>query len=93
MDNVSMSYLNTPELGLTPGPGSLKYLLVMGNEYGEKSRFSHVPRPSEITHLDLPRVLVNRVSKESLERLANINQRFQKTVLTLLELARPYSLS
>jgi hypothetical protein len=93
MDAVSMSYLNTPQLGFTPGPGSLKYLLVMGNEYGNKHRFSHVPRPREITHLDLSRALTNRVTAESLERIKNVNQRFQKTVRTLLELIRPYSLS
>lgn len=92
MDSVSLSYLNTPELGFTPGPGGLKFTLVYGNEYGDKKVFSHVPRPGEIAHLDLSRALTKRATHESLDRMKNINQRFQKTVHTLLSLVKPYSL-
>jgi hypothetical protein len=92
MDEVSTSYKNTPDLGFTPGPGSLKYTLVHGNEYGNKKVFSHVPRPGEIAHLDVARTLTKRATSESIERMKNINQRFQKTVHTLLHLVRPYSL-
>ena len=93
MDEVSLSYQNTPELGFTPGPGGLKYTLVHGNEYGNKKIFSHVPRPGEIAHLDVARTLTKRATQEALERMKNINQRFQKTVHTLLYLVRPYSMA
>jgi hypothetical protein len=93
MDAVSLSYQNTPELGLAPGPGGIKYTLVYGNEYGNKKVFSHVPRPDEVPHLEVSRVLVKRVTPDSLERMKNINQRFQKTVHTFLSLVKPFSLS
>lgn len=92
MDAVSESYLNTPELGLVSGPGGLKFTLVQGNEYGNKKNFSSIPRPGEVPHLGLPRVLAGRTTKEAMERLDNINQRFQKTIYTLLSLIKPYSL-
>jgi len=92
MDSVSVSYNNTPELGLSPGPGGLKYTLVFGNEYGDKKIYTHVPRPGEISHLDMPRTLHNRATKEGLDRLHNVNQTFAKTVYTLLSLMKPYSL-
>lgn len=92
LDEVSTSYQNTPELGITPGPAGLKYLLVFGNEYGTKRIFSHVLRPMEVEHLELPRVLEKRCTKEALQRFRRTNQRFQKTVFTLLSLLRPYSL-
>jgi hypothetical protein len=92
MDAVSMSYNNTPDLGPSPGPGGLKYTLVYGNEYGDKKSFSHVPRPGEISHLDVPRALVSRATLEALGRLKAVNQSYNKTVFTLLSLIRPYSL-
>jgi len=92
MDVVSMSYNNTPDLGPSPGPGGLKYTLVYGNEYGDKKSYSHVPRPGEISHLDVPRALVNRATQEALVRLRTVNQSYNKTVYTLLSLIRPYSL-
>jgi len=93
MDVVSKSYLNTPELGIAPGPGGLKYTLVNGYEYGKRKIFSPVPRPGEIPHLDLFRPLEKRATWDAQERTKGINQRFQKTVHTLLSLVKPYSLS
>jgi hypothetical protein len=91
-DEVSTSYQNTPDLGLVPGPGALRYTLVHGNEYGNRKVFSHVPRPGEFAHLDVAHTLTKRATLEALERMKNINQRFQKSVHTLLYLVRPYSL-
>ena len=92
LDHVSISYQNTPELGISPGPGGLKYTLVFGNEYGTRKKFSHAPRPDEIPHLELVRVLVKRATAECSARMQRTNERFNKTVLTLLILLRPYSL-
>ena len=92
MDVISKSYLNTPELGLAPGPAGLKYTLVSGYEYGRRKIFSLVPRPGEIPHLDLYRPLEKRATWDAQERMKGINQRFQKTVHTLLSLVKPYSL-
>lgn len=92
MDEISTSYKNTPELGFSPGPGGLRYLLVNGNEYGNRKVYSHVPRPNEIVHLEISKNLTKRATMEALERMKNINQRFQKTVHTLLYLVKPLSL-
>lgn len=92
MDYISSSYENTPELGLTPGPASLKYLCVYGNEYGKRLKFSNQPRPSEITHLNILKTLDKRITMEAIERINRINQRFQKTVHTLLMLIKPFSI-
>ncbi len=92
-DEVSTSYKNTPELGLVPGTAGLKYSLVYGYEYGEKKKFSHVLRPEEVTHIELVKTLSNRVTPECTKRFNDINQRFQKTIYTLLSLVKPYSLS
>ena len=92
-DEVSLSYLNTPELGYTPGAAALKYLCVMGNEYGDKQKYSLQPRPEEITHLTLMRTLTRRATIEAVDRSDRINQRFQKSMHTLLMLVKPYSLS
>jgi hypothetical protein len=92
-DEASLSYLNTPELGLTPGVAALKYLCVIGNDYGNKLKFSLQPRPEEITHLTLRSTLNRRATVEAVERSDRTKQRFQKTVHTLLKLISPYSLS
>lgn len=92
LDEVSTTYINAPDLGISPGPGGLKYTLVFGNEYGTKKNYSHVLRPGEISHLELSRVLKNRVTSECMERHNRINVRFHKTVFTLLKLLKPYSL-
>ena len=89
-DQVSVSYNNTPELGLVPGPG-VKYTLVFGNEYGDRKLFSHVPRPNELSHLDLSRTMTARTTPEAMQRFNRVNQRFRKTVETLLLLIKPYS--
>lgn len=90
-DEVSITYQNTPELGFAPGADGIQYTLVLGNEYGKRSLFSAVPRPNEITHLELPRTLTQRITPEAMDRIRRINPRFQKTIFTFLSLIRPYS--
>jgi hypothetical protein len=92
-DSVTAAYTNTPALGVVPVPSGMKFTLVFGNEYGNRKLFSHVPRPNEITHVGLSHCLVSRVTPECLERMSHTNQKFQKTVNTLLSLLKPYSLS
>ena len=92
-DEASLSYLNTPELGLTPGAAGLKYQCVIGNDYGNKLKFSLQPRPDEITHLTMRSTLNKRATVEAIDRSDRTKQRFQKTVHTLLKLIKPYSLS
>ncbi len=92
-DEISQSHKDCPELPLVPGEIGLKFALVFGNEYKEKKKFSHMLRPNEVTHIELIRTLSNRVTPECTKRYNEINQRFQKTVYTLLSLVRPYSLS
>lgn len=91
-DETSVSFLDTPDLGVAPGKGGVKYTLVFGNEYGTRKHFSHMPRPGEETHVDISRTLVNRITAESMERLHRTNPKFAHTVLTLLSLVQPYSL-
>lgn len=45
-DSVSMTYINTPELGLAPG-GAVQYTLVIGDDYGRRTLFSPTPRPGK----------------------------------------------
>ncbi len=93
-DEVSNSFNNTPELGHAPGPDSgIMYTLVFGNEYGNKKLFSHVARPNEKTHVYFRKTLENRLSPEAIVRMRRMNQRFQKTVYTLLSLIKIYSQS
>lgn len=94
-DEATLSYQNTPELGLAPGPEGVQYALVMGNEYGKRKNnmFSPVLRPGEERHLELKRTLVKRISPEAMERIGRVNQRFKKTVYDVLQLLKLYSLS
>lgn len=92
-DEVTTAYTNTPELGIVPAPAGVKFTLVFGNEYGDRKLYSHVPRPNEVPHIGLSYTLQSRVTLECMERQKHTNQKFQKTVNTLLSLIRPYSLS
>mmetsp|Transcript_38898 Transcript_38898/g.39584 ORF Transcript_38898/g.39584 Transcript_38898/m.39584 type:complete len:654 (+) Transcript_38898:146-2107(+) len=92
MDNKSVSYMNATNEGVLPGAG-VKFLCVMGNEYGNKPEFSDQPRPNEVTHLSLSESIARRVMPEAIERIKRINVRFRKTVLTVLRLLRPLSLN
>lgn len=92
-DEVSVAYQNTPELGLAPGPDGIQYALVYGNEYGRRPLFSPVLRPGEERHMELSRTLFNRISPEAMQRIQRTNQRFRRTVYTLLSLLKVYSLS
>lgn len=91
-DEVSLSFQNTPELGNAPGPdGGILYSLVVGNEYGNKKNFSHALRPNEKAHVEFSKTLENRLTPEAMMRVKRVNQRFQKTVYTLLSLIKVYS--
>jgi hypothetical protein len=91
-DEVSKSYQFTPDLGFAPGPDNgILYSLVMGNEYGNKKDFSHSLRPNEQIHVQFIKSVENRLSPESTARMKNVNQRFQKTVYTLLSMIKLYS--
>lgn len=92
-DEISVSYLNTPELGIAPGPDGIQCSLVIGNDYGRRALYSPVLRPDEAVHLELPRVLSNRITPEAMGRVHRTNQRFKKTVHTLLSLIKPFSQS
>ncbi len=92
-DEVTTAYINTPTLGFVTAPSAVKFTLVFGNEYGTRKLFSHVPRPKELSHIGLSQALALRVTPECLFRQGQTNQKFQKTVNTLLTLVKPYSLS
>jgi hypothetical protein len=93
-DEVSTSFHNTSELGFAPGPDKgILYTLVFGNEYGNKKLFSHVPRPHEKAHVEFRKTLESRLTPEAMVRMKRINQRFEKTVYTLLSLIKIFSQS
>lgn len=92
-DESSITYVETPDLGLLPGAG-VKYLLVFGNEYGTKKKeYSHTPRPNEETHMTLWKSIEKKVTTEALGRYKESNVRLEKTVNVLLSLIKPYSLT
>lgn len=92
-DHISESHRLTSEFNLGFAPGGVKYLLVYGNEYGNnKKKFHLIPRPDEVSHIELWRAMSSRITAEAQERLMRINQRFQKTLYTFLYLVKPHSL-
>lgn len=91
-DKDSISYQHAPNQGELPGSG-IKFTVVFGNEYGDKSAYSSEPRPGEVTHLSLTEALSRQVMPEVKYRISRTNVRFQKAVLTLLKVVRPLSLS
>jgi hypothetical protein len=94
LDAVSESSKNAPDVGdIPPASGGVKFTLVMGNEYGNRTLFSHMPRPTEVSHLELIGTLANRITDEAKDRAERCNARFSNTVFTLLRLVRPLSLS
>lgn len=93
LDEGTTAYANTPALGLVPAPSGMKFSLVFGNEYGNRKLFSHVVRPSELSHIGITQTLTSRVTPECMHRMGRTNQQFSSTVRTLLSLVRPYSLS
>lgn len=94
-DEVTVSYLNTPELGIAPGPDGIQYGLVMGNEYGKRKNnmFSPMLRPGEEKHLEMKRTLTKRISPEAMERIGRVNQRFKKTVYNVFQVLKMYTLT
>ena len=101
-DAASLSHRNAPDVGVLrsrweeqgqegPGGGSVvKYLLVMGNEYGDKKTYDTRPRPQEVTHMRLASSIVTRVTPEAAERLENQNEQFTDIVCKLLRLVHPF---
>lgn len=91
-DVVSTSHRESPLVGIMPGT-AVKCTLVMGNEYGTRRNYSLSPRPNECTHVTMENVLKRRLTVEAMNRIARSNERFAKTILMLLELIKPYSLT
>lgn len=94
LDKKSESYEQAPDVAdIPPSSSGVKFTLVMGNEYGNRKLFSHVPRPEEVSHLELCVAIASRITSEAGERVERCNVRFQKTVYTLLHLINPLSLT
>lgn len=96
MDGHSESCLHAPDISPDAFPMStngVKFTLVMGNEYGNKTRFSNKPRPAEVSHLELAAAMSTRTTIEAQERMQRANVRFQNTVYILLRMINPLSLS
>ena len=94
IDKNSESYEQAPDVAEIPMSSSgIKFTLVMGNEYGNRKLFSHVPRPDEVSHLELSAAMSSRITSEASERIDRCNVRFQRTVYTLLRLINPLSLT
>jgi len=100
-DCVSQTFLNAPsdDAGnfinplLPTGEGTAKYLLVIGNQYGDDEKYSHEPRPDEICHLSILQAMDSRVSSEGKDRTLSSRSsvRFQRNVCLLLHLIKPFS--
>lgn len=101
LDAVSESYNRATDGGILPsGLDSVKYTLVMGNRYASYNpleavnvSFSHAPRPGECATLHLVKAMTNRVTEETMTRIAGANVKFQKNVFTILRLVKPFSLN
>lgn len=94
IDKNSESYEHAPDVAEIPQSSSgVKFTLVMGNEYGDRRLFSHVPRPNEVSHLELCTAMISRITPEAGDRVDRCNVRFQRTVYTLLRLINPLSLT
>jgi len=95
LDEVSESFRNSRDVGKLDGVGasSAKFMLVMGNQYGDVKGYSSAPRPGEVSHLELASTLKRRVSPETIERIDRCNELFQETIYQLLRLVRPISLT
>ena len=91
MDSVSDSYKGAPEVGECPQ--LCTYLMVVGNNYGNAKGFLNTARPGQQSHLALADTVAGRITSEAKERVEGVNETFQQTVLTLLQLIRPYSLT
>jgi len=89
-DSVSETFKHAPDLGSVSSP---KYLLVLGNEYGNKTHFNHASRPDEISHLDLTKAMNSRTTVDAKTRIERTNERFSRTVHQILQLIKPFSMS
>eukprot|EP01035_Chromulina_nebulosa_P022906 gene22906-29672_t len=80
VDNYSESYKNSPDAGDIPGSAKCKYTLVVGNDYGNRKLYSHIPRQDEETHVDFLQALNSRITQEAKDKIENGNERFHQTV-------------
>jgi hypothetical protein len=94
-DAGSQSVKDAPDVGVLSSernPGAnVKYLLVMGNEYGNKKNHDLRPRPDEVTHMTISATMTNRITPEAKERLADQNEQFTSVVHRLLQLIQPFT--
>eukprot|EP00605_Chrysophyceae_sp_TOSAG23-4_P000531 GSChrysophyteH1.ASY1.ANO1.600.1 assembled CDS len=94
-DAVTESRCYAPEAGSVAGTGSSNcvFKCVLGNQYGTRPGFSHAARPGETSHLELISSLKGRCTPEAIERAGRVNELFADTVLKLLRMVRPLSLT
>ena len=84
-----------PEAGAITGVGTSNcvFKCVLGNQYGTRPGFSHAVRPGESSHLELVSALKGRCTPEAIDRAGRANELFSHTVMRLLTLIRPLSLT
>lgn len=96
-DDNSETYRNYTAAGTLVGNGcsssAVKYLLVMGNEYGDKKHYSVTPRPDEVSHMQIATCMSSRITPEAMDRINFQNEQLTAVVLKLLRLVRPFSYS
>ena len=96
-DDTSETYCNYTDVGTLAGngcsPAAVKFLLVLGNEYGDKKHYNLTARPGEISHMQISTCLVNRITPEATDRIHMQNEQLTDVTLKLLKLMRPLSYS
>mgnify|MGYP003386149012 CR=1 FL=1 len=96
-DDTSESHRNYKDCGTMNGNGcstaAVKYLLVMGNEYGDKKHYMTTPRPDELSHMQISTCMSTRITPEATDRINFQNEQLTDVVLKLLKLIRPFSYS
>lgn len=94
-DAGSQSVKDAPDVGVLSSirnPGAnVKYLLVMGNEYGDKKTYDLRPRPEEVTHMTIAASMSNRITPEAKQRLVRQDEQFTNVVYRLLQLVQPFA--
>ena len=96
-DGYSLSHRNAPDVGVVKSRcendsnlSVVKYLLVMGNEYGDKKSYDTRPRPQEVTHVRLLTSISSRITPEATEKLELQNEQFTDVVYKFLRLIHPF---
>ena len=94
-DAGSQSVKDAPDVGVLSSeknPGAnVKYLLVMGNEYGNKKNHDLKPRPDEVTHMSISATITNRITPEAKKRLDSQDEHFTDVVHKMLQLIQPFT--